>query len=334
MAEWSPYYVAARAAGVLSGMLSRGFTTVRDVGGADYGIAEAVDEGHLVGPRVLFAGKALTQTGGHGDIRSRGRTAMDPCDLTPGLGVLCDGPDEVRLAARHQLRRGASHLKLMLSGGVASPTGRIDSTQFSLDEIRAAVEEAEAANRYVAGHAYTARAINRGLECGVRTIEHGNLMDTSSVGLLLEHAAFYVPTLVTYSALAEKGLEFGLPVDSHRKVFDVLDAGLHALELAHQGGVSIAFGTDLLGPMHAWQSREFAIRAQVQPAQDIVRSATSVGAKLLNLEGQVGTLAPGAFADLIVVEGNPLEDVEGLSEPQRHIKFVMKAGVAYRDELT
>ena len=333
MAEWSPYYVAARATEILSGMLARGFTTVRDVGGADYGIAEAVDEGYLVGPRVLFGGKALSQTGGHADSRSRGRTAMDPCDLTPSLGVVCDGPDEVRLAARHQLRRGASHLKLMLSGGVASPTDRVDSTQFSLDEIRAAVEEAEAANRYVAGHAYTARAVNRGLECGVRSIEHGNLMDASSVGLFLEHAAFYVPTLVTYSALAEKGLEFGLPVDSHRKVFDVLDAGLHALELAHSAGVLIAFGTDLLGAMHAWQSREFAIRAQVQPAADIVRSATSVGAKLLNLEGQVGTLAPGASADLIVVDGNPLESVQCLSEPERRIKFVMKGGIAYRDEL-
>ena len=222
----------------------------------------------------------------------------------------------------------------MLSGGVASPTDRIDSTQFSIEEIRAAVEEAEAANRYVAGHAYTARAINRGLEPGVRSIEHGNLLDASSVELFLKHAAFYVPTLVTYSALAESGLEFGLPADSHRKVFDVLDAGLRALELAHQGGVSIAFGTDLLGPMHVSQSREFAIRAQVQPAADIVRSATSVGAKLLNLEGRAGTLAPGAFSDLIVVDGNPLENVQCLSEPERTIKLVMKAGVIYRDELS
>jgi imidazolonepropionase-like amidohydrolase len=171
------------------------------------------------------------------------------------------------------------------------------------------------------------------LECGVRSIEHGDLMDASSVGLFLEHAAFYVPTLVTYSALAERGLEFGLPTASHRKVFDVLDSGLHALELAHRGGVSIAFGTDLLGPMHAWQSGEFALRAQVQPPLEIVRSATCIGARLLNLEDRVGTLAPGAFADLIVVDGNPLEDVQCLSEPKQSIKFVMKAGAVYRDEL-
>ena len=125
----------------------------------------------------------------------------------------------------------------MLSGGVASPTDRVDSTQFSVDEIRAVVDEAEAANIYVLGHAYTSRAINRGLECGVRSIEHGNLMDASSPPLFLRHQAFYVPTLVTYSALAEHGREAGLPETSHRKVFDVLDAGLRALEMAHRAGM-------------------------------------------------------------------------------------------------
>jgi len=169
---------------------------------------------------------------------------------------VCDGVAEVRRAAREELRRGAFHIKIMLSGGVASPTDRVDSTQFSVEEIRAAVEEATAANRYVMGHAYTSRAINRGLECGVRSIEHGNLMDESSIPLFLSHQAFYVPTLVTYSALAEDGRAAGLPEDSYRKVFDVLDAGLRALELADRAGVQIAFGTDLLGPMHAHQSRE------------------------------------------------------------------------------
>ena len=158
-------------------MLRRGFTTVRDVGGADYGLAQAIEEGYLEGPRLIFGGKALSQTGGHGDVRGPGRQAYDPCSCCSGLGVICDGVDAVRKAAREEIRRGASHLKLMLSGGVASPTDRVDSVQFSREEIRAAVEEAEAANLYVAGHAYTSRAINRGLECGVRSIEHGNLMD-------------------------------------------------------------------------------------------------------------------------------------------------------------
>src|SRR5256714_5947622 len=192
LAEWSPAYVTARSARVLAGMLRRGFTTLRDVGGADYGLAQAIEEGYLEGPRLLFAGSALSQTGGHGDFRSPGRQAHDLCHCSLARTVICDGVDEVRKAAREEIRRGASHLKLMLNGGVASPTDRIDSTQFSREEIRAAVEEAEAANLYVVGHAYTSRAINRGLECGVRSIEHGNLMDASSLPLFKERAAFYV----------------------------------------------------------------------------------------------------------------------------------------------
>jgi imidazolonepropionase-like amidohydrolase len=139
MADWSPAYVTARARHVLLGMLHRGFTTVRDVGGADFGLAAAVEEGYLEGPRVIFGGKALSQTGGHGDWRSRGRSAYDACYCCPTLGVVCDGVAEVRRAAREEIRRGAHHVKIMLSGGVASPTDRVDSIQFSLEEIRAAV---------------------------------------------------------------------------------------------------------------------------------------------------------------------------------------------------
>jgi imidazolonepropionase-like amidohydrolase len=326
LADSSPYYVAARAGEVLRGMLRRGFTTVRDAGGADYGLAAAVDEGYFDGPRILFGGKALSQTGGHADMRPRGRALLDQHIASASLGTVCDGVAEVRRAAREELRRGAFHIKIMLSGGVASPTDRVDSTQFSIEEIRAVVEEATAANRYVMGHAYTSRAINRGLECGVRSIEHGNLMDESSISLFQSHRAFYVPTLVTYSALAEDGRAAGLPEDSYRKVFDVLDAGLHALELAHRAGIQIVFGTDLLGPMHAHQSREFTIRARVQPPDAIIRSATTTAARLLNLEGKVGVVAPGAYADLLVVDGNPLEDISLLAAPEQHLKMIMKSG--------
>jgi imidazolonepropionase-like amidohydrolase len=331
--EWSPYYLAVHAGAILHGMLARGFTTVRDAGGADFGLARAVEEGLLQGPRLIFGGKALSQTGGHGDSRARTRTALEPGYHYTGLGTVCDGVAEVRRAVREEIKRGAHHIKLMLSGGVASPTDRVDSTQFSHEEIRAAVEEAEAANIYVLGHAYTSRAINRALECGVRTIEHGNLMDASSPPLFLAHDAFYVPTLVTYSALAEEGRQNGLPEVSYRKIFDVLDAGQRALEMAHRAGVPIAYGTDLLGAMHAWQSREFTIRAQVQPVAAVVRSATVIGARLLRMEGQIGVVAPGAYADLLVVDGNPLEDIGVLSEPDRHVQLVMAAGRIFRDRL-
>lgn len=332
-AEWSASYVTARTATVLRAMLHRGFTTVRDVGGADYGLASAVDEGYLDGPRLLFGGKALSQTGGHADMRHRGRVALDQHRCCPNIGLVCDGVDEVRRGAREQLRTGADHIKIMLSGGVASPTDRVDSTQFSIDEIRAAVDEAAAANRYVAGHAYTARAINRGLIAGVRSIEHGNLLDETSIELFRQHQAFYVPTLVTYQALAAEGPQHGLPPDSHQKVSQVLEYGLHALELAHRGGVDIAFGTDLLGGMHRYQLDEFRIRAEVQPPIDVIRAATVVAARLVGMEGKVGVVAAGAYADLLVIDGNPLANISVLTAPDKHLQLVMKAGRVFRDEL-
>ena len=332
-AEWSPTYVAARTAAVMRDMLHRGFTTVRDVAGADYGLADAVEEGYLEGPRLLFGGKAISQTGGHADMRLRGRGVIDRHHCCPNIGIVCDGADEVRRAAREQLRTGAHHIKIMLSGGVASPTDRVDSTQLSIEEIRAAVEEAEAANRYVAGHAYTARAVNRGLANGVRSIEHANLLDESSIELFLKHHAFYVPTLVTYQALAAEGLEHGLPIDSHRKVSDVLEHGLHALETAHRGGVDIVFGTDLLGGMHRHQAEEFAIRADVQPTIDVIRAATTIAARLAGLEGKIGVVAPGAYADVLVVDGDPLENISVLAHPEKHLQLVMKAGHIFVDKL-
>jgi imidazolonepropionase-like amidohydrolase len=331
--DWPPTYLTARAAGLLRGMLDRGFTTVRDVAGADFGLAAAVSEGLFPGPRIVFGGRALSQTGGHGDSRPPGRALRDQHPSGSTMTVVADGVAEVRRAAREQLRRGAHHVKVMLSGGIASPTDRVDSTQYSMEELRAIVQEAEAANRYVTGHAYTARAVNRGLEAGVACIEHGNLMDASSIRLFQRTGAFYVPTLATYAALAEEGIEHQLPADQHRKVFDVLDSGLRALELAHQAGLPIVYGTDLLGGMHRRQLSEFALRSQVQPAADVIRSATTVAARLVRMEGQVGVVAPGALADLLVVDGDPLRRLEVLTDPDRHLKLVMKAGTIHSTSL-
>lgn len=324
--DWAASYVTARAGRIMRDMLGRGFTTVRDLSGADHGLADAQAEGYLTGPRLLFCGKAISQTGGHADMRPRGRLHADEHPGCPSAGIVCDGVPEVRRAVRQQLRTGADHIKLMLSGGVASPTDRIDSTQLAIDEIRAAVEEAEAANRYVAGHAYTARAVNRGLENGVRSIEHGNLIDESSIELFLRHDAFYVPTLVTYDRMNRDGLQHGLPPENHRKVSEVLDQGLHALELAHKSGVQVVFGTDLLGDMHRHQSEEFAIRTQVQSSIDIIRSATVTAAKLVGLEGLLGEIVVGAHADLILVDGDPLTDPTALARPAETLRLVMQAG--------
>lgn len=325
-AEDSPYWVAAQTSANLRSMLHRGFTTVRDVGGADFGVAAAVEQGLWPGPRVFFGGKALSPTGGHADLRGAGRTALDDHACFPSIGTVCDGVDEVLRAARHQLRTGAHHVKIMLSGGVASPTDRVDSLQFTAAEVRAVVEEAANAGRYVTGHAYTARAVNRGLELGVRCIEHGNLIDEESVRLFLEHDAFLVPTLVTYEFLASEGAAAGLPPESQAKVATVLEAGLDALDLATRGGVRIAFGSDLLGDMHRHQSQEFAIRSQVQTSAQVLASATTVGAQLLGREGELGTIAEGAVADLLVLDADPLQDVTVLARPERHLRSVVQGG--------
>ena len=331
--HWSPAYVTAQAAVILEDMLMRGFTTVRDGGGADWGLAKAVDEDLISGPRIFFCGHALSQTGGHGDMRSSGDDGTGYSWLTPGLGWVCDGVSELRRACREEVRRGAHHIKLMVSGGVASPTDRIDSTQFSEEEIRAAVEEAEAANLYVMVHAYTARAINRALRCGAKTVEHGNLMDEESVDLLLENGAFLVPTLSIYQALADEGVEAGLPEALYNKVFDVLDAGKRALEMAYNGSVKMAYGTDLLGQMHRRQLDEFAIRGEILPAIDVLRAATCNGADLLGRTGELHEVIPGAIADLLIMDGNPLEDISVMTEPETNLRLIMKAGQIYKNTL-
>ncbi|MEU8396892.1 amidohydrolase family protein [Nonomuraea sp. NPDC048892] len=326
LGSMSPSYVAAHSARIMAGMLDRGFTTVRDCSGADFGLADAQAEGLIRGPRLLFCGKGLSQTGGHADLRGRGEHLTDDHPCCAGVGRIADGVDAVRVAARDELRKGADHIKVMASGGVASPTDRVDSTQYSMDELRAAVEEAEAANRYVAAHAYTARAVNRALEAGVRSIEHGNLIDDSSVELFRRHEAYLVPTLVTYWALKQEGREFGLSESSWRKVDDVLEAGLVALERAARGGVRLAYGTDLLGGMHRHQSHEFRLRAEVQRPIDVLRSATTGAAELAGRPGELGTLAVGAHADLLVLDGDPLADIGVLADPAKHLRHVVQAG--------
>ena len=333
LARTSPHYNAARAAEVMLGMLDRGFTTVRDEAGADYGLAWAVEQGYFPGPRLLICGRALTQTGGHGDMRGRGELAVWGLADEVAFGVLCDGVAEVRRACREEVRRGANHIKLMLSGGVASPTDRISNDQFSRDEIQAAVEEAAMADLYVTGHTYGARAVNRAIEGGVRSLEHCNLIDESSIELFLKHDAFMVPTLSTYEALAREGVAAGMPKALNDKVYDVLDAGMNALRMAHEAGVKLAYGTDLLGQMHRHQLNEFSIRAQVQPPIAIIRAATCHAAELFNEAGETGVIAPGARADILVVDGDPLADLSCLQDPTNRLKAIIKAGHFHKNEL-
>ncbi len=326
----SPYYVTAKATEVMSGMVDRGFTTVRDAGGADWGLAKAVEEGSIEGPRLLYCGHALSQTGGHGDMRSPGQNGLEQCFCCAGMGHVCDGVSAVRKAAREEIRRGATHIKIMASGGVSSPTDRITSTQFSDDEITAIVEEANAANIPVIAHAYTARAVNRALKLGVTSIEHGNLIDEESVALFKDFDAWLVPTLSTYQALIKEGEEAGMAADLVEKTFEVLDAGIKALEIAYWGGVKIAYGTDLLGIMHRHQLNEFTIRSEVCPPMEVIRQATIYAADLFGMKDQIGQVAEGFFADLIVIDGDPVEDISVMTQPDRYLKMVMKGGTILR----
>jgi imidazolonepropionase-like amidohydrolase len=324
---WTPpSYAYAQTAKIMGAMLRRGFTTVRDLSGADFGLALAQSEGLLEGPKLHFCGHALSQTGGHGDMRLPGEDHDPNGRGCCGIGRVADGVDAVRAAARDEIRKGAHHIKIMASGGVSSPTDRIDSVQYSMDEMRAAVEEAEAANRYVAAHAYTARAINRALEAGVRSIEHGNLLDGESLSLFLEKDAFLVPTLVTYWALKEEGRSFGLTDEMWGKVDSVLTSGLDAISRAHEAGVKVVFGSDLLGGMHRHQNEQFRLLGKVQPAIAAIRSATTTAAELLGRAGEIGVVAPGADADLLVLTADPLADIAVLADISDHLQFLIQDG--------
>jgi imidazolonepropionase-like amidohydrolase len=335
MAQRPASLVALEAARILERMLCRGFTTVRDAAGADAGLAEAVERGLVRGPRIFYSGRALSQTGGHGDFRPHGSDLeLCACRIhSSGFAHVADGVAAVRKAAREELRRGASQVKIMASGGVASPNDPIWNVQYSPDEMRAIVEEAHGWRTYAMAHAYTPEAIRRAVEAGVRTIEHGNLIDRETAALMVEREAFLVPTLVTYHAMDELGRALNLPEVSQRKVKDVLEAGLASLEIAREAGLPLGFGTDLLGETHDQQSRELSIRAQVEPPADVLRSATLTNARILGREGELGEIVPGALADLLVLDGDPLADLGRLQDQGKQLLMVMKAGEPLVDHL-
>ena len=324
--------IAQHARANLEATLQRGFTTVRDAAGADYGLSRAIEAGLIAGPRLFYSGHALSQTGGHGDFRSY---ESGPAICSCGLGArhfstVADGVPEVRRAAREELRRGATQIKIMGSGGVSSPSDPISNLQYSEEEIRAAVWEAHSWGTYVMAHVYTPEAIRRCIEYGVRSVEHANLIDAGTAAFAAKRGAFVVPTLATYESLARRGAALGLPRVSLDKLGTVSDAGVASLEILRDAGVKTGFGTDLLGAMHEDQLTEFGIRARALPSAEILRQATSVNAELLGRPGEIGTVAPGALADLIVVDGDPVADLEVLSGRGERIRLVMKGGRVFK----
>lgn len=303
-------YEAQRARLNLEAALLRGFTTVRDVGGGDHGTWLAAEQGLFAAPRFFYCGRAFSQTGGHGDTRAP-HEENSVCGCAPGGGLteVVDGADALRRAAREALRQGAHHLKIFLSGGISSPSDPISYLQFSDEEIASVVDEASRRARYVAAHAYTAASIARAVRLGVRSIEHGNLIDFETAVAVSKAGAFVVPTLVTYDAFHRFGSSNGAPAHTLQKLAEVRERGLEAIEICRSAGVKIGFGTDLLGPLHHLQRDEFVLRAQVETPLEILRSATSINAELLEMDGRLGVVAQGAYADLLVIDGDPLSNI-------------------------
>ena len=320
--------VTARSFVIMRDMLMRGFTTVRDVGGADFGLKQATEEGHFPTPRLVISGKALSQTGGHADFRGRYDDTATPLTRhrLGALGRICDGLDQVRRAAREEIKGGADFIKIMANGGCASPTDPIHFLGFSVSELEAIVEEARMAGTYVSAHVYTDEAIRRCVEAGVHSLEHCNLIEAETAKFAASKGAVAVPTLVTYDKLVSDGPRLGFPPDSVAKVDVVRSAGMNSLAVMKKAGLAMAYGSDLLGEMHRYQSEEFVIRGRALPAHEVIGSATHVAAKLLKLEGKIGTIAAGAHADLIVVDGDPLKDLSLLTRQGKHMPLIMKGG--------
>jgi imidazolonepropionase-like amidohydrolase len=320
--------VTVRALVIMREMLMRGFTTVRDVGGANCGLKLAVEEGHFPTPRLIISGKALSQTGGHADFRGRHDDRLSPGTQhrLGALGRICDGIDEVRRAAREEIKGGADFIKIMANGGCASPTDPIHFLGFSRGELEAIVEEAGMAGTYVSAHLYTDDAIRRCVEAGVHSLEHCNLITPETAALAAAKGAVAVPTLVTFDKLASEGVSLGFPPDSIAKVEKVRVAGMDSLTIMRKAGLTMAYGSDLLGEMHRHQSEEFVIRGRALPAHEVIASATHIAAKLLRQDGKLGAIASDAHADLIVVDGDPLRDLSLLTAQGRHMPLIMKGG--------
>jgi imidazolonepropionase-like amidohydrolase len=330
-------YRTAHAVRKLGFALDCGFTAVRDIGGGDHELARAIRDGLIRAPRFFYAGRMLSMTGGHGDTRLMGQhdhsQGYCSCGSSNALNVVADGVDECVKAAREELRRGAHCLKIMASGGVASPTDPIWMNQYREDEIRAIVNEATERRTYVSAHCHPVEAVRRCIEYGVRVIEHGTLMDDKTARRVAERGAFIVPTLVIIHVLAEQGRELGLPARSQEKVAVIVEQALRGLDSMRRAGVKVGFGTDLLGETYVQQCREFTLRKEVFEPIEILRQATSVNAELMQQGGLLGCIRPGAHADLLVVDGNPLEDIDVLAASGRNIRLIMRAGEIVRNQL-
>lgn len=322
---------ALRAGRVMEGLLAQGFTTVRDLGGADHGLVRAVDEGLVNGPDLVICGKGLSMTGGHADVRPRSDDRPWFGHRVGSMGTVVDGVDDVRRACRKMIKEGARFIKVMANGGVSSPNDPIDGLQYSDDEIRAMVEEAGNANTYVSAHVYSDASIRRCVKLGVKSLEHCNLIGAETAAMAAEAGCTAVPTLVAYEGLKREGAALGLGAESIAKIDVVRDGGIRSLSLMRDAGLPMAFGTDLLGPLRKYGGLEFEILAEVLTPVEILRGMWEAGARLCRMEGQIGTLATGARANLVAFAADPFADIAALGRPADTLRLVVRDGVTRID---
>ncbi len=320
-----PSLLAAKALRRAEECLMQGFTTVRDAGGADFGFREAINEGLYPGPRLLVSGNYLSQTGGHGDKRRRAEW-IPPIGCCIGMiGSIADGEAEVRRAAREQIRRDVDQIKIMASGGAMSPSDELDTTQYTVAEMRAAVEEAQAVGRYVLAHAYSDAAVRNAIAAGVRSIEHGNLIREAAAKAIKDAGAFLVPTMVTYEAIYREGKRYGIGDHQIQKIDLARQQSVQGLTHAYRAGCKIGSGSDLLGDMMVQRAVEFELKGQVMTPMEVLLSATKVNAELFRMSDKIGTVEAGKYADLLVVAGNPLKNLR-VFQILDNLKVIMKGG--------
>lgn len=335
-------YIHLLAAQEAERTVLRGFTSIRDAGGPSFALKRAIDEGRFPGPRIWPSGAMITQTGGHGDFRLRAEIPRGP--LSPlsaaeiaGISAIADGVPEVLRRAREQLLLGASQVKIMVGGGVSSQYDPIDVQQFTTAEIRAAVDAARDWGTYVAAHVYTSEGILRAIECGVMSIEHGQLADARTAAAMAEAGAWW--SLQPF--LADEDANPQASPEAQAAQREIAEGTARAVELARSHGVKIALGTDILfSPDRTWtEGRQLAKFARFMPAAEVLASATSGNAELLALSGQrspypgpLGVVAAGAQADLLVLDADPLADIEIIGDPAR-MRLIMKAGAIVKETL-
>ena len=319
-----PSMNVVKALRVLEDTLMQGFTYALDACGADAGYREAQAQGLVKGPRLQVCGHSISQSGGHADMRLSS-DIMPPSGHYFDMGVVADGVDAVRKAAREELRMGAEYIKIMAAGGCASPADEPDTVQYSLEEMRAMVDVADSVGKICIAHCYSPRSIQRCVESGVRRIEHGNFMDECTAKMMAEQGTVYVPTMATYDIMARRGAEFGIPDYFLRKMKIADERAQEALTIAVHAGLTIGSGSDMVGPGQPYKANELELKGRVMGPMRAILSATKVNAEIMKVDQVVGTVEEGKFADLLLLDGNPLEDLT-LFQHRDKIVAIMQGG--------